>query len=257
MLLKYRTYGQGEPVLILHGLLGSMDNWHPVAKILSKDFFVITPDLRNHGRSPHSPVFDYPAMQQDILHLLETLKIDKINLTGHSMGGKLAMHIALNNPDIVDKLIIIDSGVGKYEGIPEIFTFVPEKLKPEDFTSRVDFIKALNKLGIDSKIKQLLLKNIKRNKNSGTLEWKFNLEAIKNNYDKIIAPVTAENTFDKECLFIRGEKSGFIDVAEEKNIKKLFPKAKIITIKDAGHWVHVDNAPALIYAIYGFLATNA
>jgi pimeloyl-ACP methyl ester carboxylesterase len=114
--LKFKTYGQGEPVIILHGLFGTADNWQTIGKRLSEQYSVFLPDQRNHGRSPHDPAMNYDLMADDLLHLMESNWMFKARIVGHSMGGKTAMKFALKYPDMVEKLVVVDIAPKAYQG---------------------------------------------------------------------------------------------------------------------------------------------
>ena len=255
MRLNYKSFGEGSPVLILHGILGMLDNWQHFAKLLAKDFHVIIADLRNHGRSPHSSVFDYQVMQDDILELLKELGIEKTSIIGHSMGGKLAMHLALNNPEIVNELIVLDIAVKKYNTGHEYIFDIFSSINLQDFTTRKDIEKTLALSIHNYAIRQLLLKNIKRDKLTSSFAWKFNLEAIKNNYSKIIDAITHDKAYAANCLFVRGGDSDYITDEDVKDIKVLFPKATIETIAGAGHWIHADKEE-LLYSLISLYLTR-
>jgi pimeloyl-ACP methyl ester carboxylesterase len=116
MELNFKVYGQGEPLIIMHGMFGMLDNWQLIAKKLSETFMVFLVDLRNHGRSPHSEEFGYQIMSDDLLRFMNENWIHHAHIVGHSMGGKVAMRFALENPDMIDKLAVVDIAPKTYEG---------------------------------------------------------------------------------------------------------------------------------------------
>ncbi len=253
MKLNYKMQGNGEPVIILHGVFGMLDNWQHFAKILSRKYWVITPDLRNHGKSPHSDTFDYKTMSGDLTYFLEQHQIKNINIVGHSMGGKLAMFFALEHPEYVKKLVVIDIGVKSY---PPKHDFIFNALCSLDIAKyqyRTEIEKELIKKIPDKRIVQFLLKNIKRDKSSSKFQWKMNLKAIKNNYNKINESLEADFPFSGDALFIRGERSDYILEEDKSDIRELFPNSKFITIKDAGHWIHAEQPEKLIRVIDKFI----
>jgi len=253
MKLNYKMFGQGKPVIILHGVFGMLDNWQHIAKTLGKHYWVITLDLRNHGKSPHSEIFNYDVMAEDILDFIEQQGIKKANFIGHSMGGKVAMTLSLEYPEFVNKLIIIDIGIKSYA--PR-HNFIFKALCAFDiskYSKRNDIENILIGKIPNKKIVQFLLKNIKRDKKSGSFLWKMNLKAIKNNYDKINEPISSDFPFSGKTLFIKGENSDYILEKDKNSIRNLFPNAKFITINNAGHWVHSEQPDKLIRVIDNFL----
>jgi pimeloyl-ACP methyl ester carboxylesterase len=264
--LNYKEFGQGEPVIILHGLFGTLDNWQTIAKSLSAHFSVFLVDLRNHGRSPHTEgVFDYHILADDIAHFMQQNWIYEACVIGHSMGGKVAMQLALSYPDLVKKLVIIDIAAKTYpSGHDEIF----EALFSINLTTLTDRKEAeahlMQQLNNDIGTVQFLLKNLSRksasvpisdddrNIKSAGFEWKMNLHNIYTNYPNILKNVEG-SPFDKKALFIRGGSSNYVQDKDLEQIKHLFPNAVLETIEGAGHWVHADKPKELLDVITSFL----
>jgi pimeloyl-ACP methyl ester carboxylesterase len=254
MQLYSREFGQGNPVLILHGLFGFSDNWQTIAKGLATDHLVITPDLRNHGRSPHVPTHTYPEMAQDIREFMEAHWVFHAALVGHSMGGKVAMQLALDNPDMVERLVVVDMEPGQatdnhrdiFKALLELdFSKIKTRQEADEFL--------VNRIP-DPGTRQFLLKNITREED-GSFLWKMNLPVLWKYYPYILAPVSG-TPFDKPTLFIRGSRSDYIRDEDIPGIMQLFPEAKIITIEGAGHWVHADQPAALLAVLKDFLASK-
>lgn len=254
MQLAYKDYGEGHPFLILHGLLGASGNWHTLSsKAFSEQFHVFTLDLRNHGRSPHSAVFDYPVMVADLVEFMDTHDLATAHVMGHSMGGKAAMHLALEYPDRVDKLIVVDMAPRAY---PAHHTYIFEALRDLDlsrFASRSDIDEALAAHITSYPVRQFLLKNLDYDRDAGRYFWKMNLEGIYQNYDKINSPVETGETFGGPTLFIRGGTSDYIADRDFRDIQALFPLADLVTVDGAGHWVHAEKPKALMQAVLDFL----
>ena len=253
MELNHKMYGYGYPTIILHGVFGMLDNWHQFARSLADNFWVITIDQRNHGRSPHSDEFNFELMVEDLRHFLISHQIKKCNLIGHSMGGKVAMHFGLDHHEYVDKLIVIDIGVKAY---PSNHDYIFESLchtEIENFSHRKEILTELKKSIQNEAIVQFLLKNITRNKDTGHFQWRMNLKSIRRNYKKLLEPIESDYQFDGYTLFIKGEQSNYIVDEDMSDIRKLFPNANIETIKDAGHWVHAEQELKLLYAVKKFL----
>lgn len=249
--MYYREFGQGAPVVILHGLFGFSDNWQTIAKGLAEHHLVITPDLRNHGRSPHLPTHSYPEMADDLKTFLEAHWVFSTDLVGHSMGGKVAMQFALHHPDMVHKLVVVDIAPGQAaDNHSDIF----QALFDLDLTGLATRQEADSRLAAsipDYGTRQFLLKNITRD-TDGRFAWKMNLPVLWQEYPAILAAVDGD-PFDKPALFIRGSRSDYIKDADFALIKSLFPQAEIVTIEDAGHWVHADQPEKLLATLEAFL----
>jgi esterase len=254
--LNYKDFGQGEPLLILHGLFGTLDNWQTIAKELSAHFSVFIVDLRNHGRSPHTEgVFDYDVMAEDVAQFMQQNWLYEARVIGHSMGGKVAMQLALSYPDLVKKLVVMDIAPKVYRnGHDEIFAalFGLDLHTLKDRKEAEQFL--MQKLNNDTGTVQFLLKNLSRKPatEGGGFEWKMNLQAIFDNYPNILKNV-AGDAFPKETLFIRGGNSRYIIDADIEAIHTLFPKALVETIDGAGHWVHANKPKELYDSLMLFL----
>lgn len=250
--LYYREFGQGSPVIILHGLFGFSDNWQTVAKSLAEEHLVVTPDLRNHGRSPHVGSHSYADMADDLQAFMEAHWMFSAAVVGHSMGGKAAMQLALSHPDRVDKLVVVDIAPGQAsDNHSDIFRALDE-LDLSKITARQEADDFLAARIDDVGTRQFLLKNITRTA-EGAYAWKMNLPVLRREYDRILAPVSGE-PFDKPTLFIRGSRSDYIKDADFAFIRSLFPQAELVTIADAGHWVHADQPEELLAVLKKFLA---
>ena len=252
MELNFKTLGQGEPVIILHGLFGMLDNWQTIGKQLAEHHTVYLVDQRNHGRSPHLPDFDYSLLAEDLRQFMEAQWIHRAHIVGHSMGGKTAMQFALDNPDMVDKLVVVDIAPIAYKGgHQKIF----EALFSVDLDHLEDRKQATQKLSekIDEPgVRQFLLKNLSRKKEGG-YRWKMNLESLYKNYQQILGPLEAYAPYEDPVLFIRGAQSNYIEDATKEDIEALFPAYQLETIPDAGHWVHADSPKALLSLLTNYL----
>ena len=252
MELFYREFGQGNPVIILHGMFGFSDNWQTIAKGLADSYLVITPDLRNHGRSPHVPTHTYPDMTEDLRVFMEERWMFSAAVIGHSMGGKVAMQLALSYPDMVEKLVVVDiSPAGAEDNHSSIFDALLS-LDLSKMISRKEIEAYLSERISDVGTLQFLLKNITR-VSDGRFAWKINLPVVWKHYSDILAPVTGP-PFDKPVLFVRGSRSGYIKDSDFPLIKSLFPQAGVITIEGAGHWVHADKPAELLEVLKNFLS---
>ncbi|MCB0618684.1 MAG: alpha/beta fold hydrolase [Saprospiraceae bacterium] len=254
MELNYKTFGQGDPLIILHGLFGSLDNWQTLGKQFAEHYTVFLLDQRNHGRSPHDPEFDYAALAADLKHFLESHWVYKTHLLGHSMGGKTAMEFALHYPDMVDKLVVVDIGPKAYSGGHELIMDALLSVDLDAIDSRQAADEALQARISEYGIRQFLLKNLHRNKD-GTFSWKMNLPILHQHYDQILSAIEGDDPFEGPALFIRGSRSNYIEDGDWPAILELFPRAELATVPQAGHWVHADAPELLLERVHRFLET--
>jgi pimeloyl-ACP methyl ester carboxylesterase len=251
MELFSREFGAGSPVIILHGLFGFSDNWQTIAKNLADHHLVAALDLRNHGQSPHVSSHTYPEMAEDIRDFMESHWMFSASLIGHSMGGKVAMQMALSHPDMVERLVVVDIEPGQAE---DNHSGIFDALLGMDLSkieNRTEATKYLSEHINDPGTLQFLLKNLTRS-DAGGFSWKMNLPVLWKHFSDILAPVTGE-PFEKPTLFIRGSRSNYIKPEDNTLIKTLFPKANIVTIEEAGHWVHADKPQELLAVLKDFL----
>jgi esterase len=252
MNLHFEVVGSGPPLIILHGLLGSADNWRSVSRRLGAHYQVFAVDLRNHGRSPHSDIFDYDVMTADLREFTEQQALRRIMLLGHSIGGKVAMQFALDYSEQVNRLVIVDIAPQPYELSQR---YILEALLSLDLTRYKSFTEvdaALAEKISDKSLRQFLLKNLARDEN-GHLLSKIHLAAIDRNYDKLGRGLAPERTFDRPTLFIRGGRSNYIGDDDAPLIRQIFPQAAIATVPEAGHWVHVDAPEEFFQTVLNFL----
>jgi esterase len=252
MKLFFRTFGSGPALMILHGLYGSSDNWVTIARRISEKYTVILPDLRNHGQSPHSDRHTYDLMADDIVELAGELKLDRFILAGHSMGGRVAMRFASRWPDMINSLVIADISPFGTSSNESVFYTQHKKIletilsvDPHKYASRKDIEESLCS-GISSeKIRGFIMKNLGRN-DQGAFEWKLNAASLLENLREITAGIADEDQPGDHVTgfpvtFIKGENSEYIDREDFEKIRRLFPAADFITIKNAGHWLHADR----------------
>lgn len=250
--LNYKVMGQGAPLIVLHGLFGTLDNWQTIGKYLAEAYTVFLVDQRNHGRSPHLPYQDYPSMAEDLHRFMEQQGVYSSNLLGHSMGGKTAMEFALEYPDQVDKLIIVDIAPKAYPpGHDQIF----EALLAIDLStlpSRPAAEEILRGFIQEDGVIQFLLKNLSRTKEGG-FEWKMNLPVLYRCYPELLSAPKAQGYFSGETLFVRGGKSDYVLDSDLPAIRAHFPNYQLETIPQAGHWVHADAPADLLKLVLDFL----
>lgn len=253
MELNYKVFGEGYPVVILHGMFGTLDNWQFIAKKLSSQFMVFILDLRNHGRSPHSKEFNYTLMMEDVRAFMEDNWIHHAYIVGHSMGGKVAMQLASEYPDMVEKLCVVDIAPKSYQGNHQaIFDalFALDLSSLQNRTEAYEFLKPRLK---SESIVQFILKNISINKDTQQYEWKMNLPVIYEAYEHILGESNLTLPFDNPTLFIKGENSDYILEQEFESYKTLFPNATLVSIAEAGHWVHSEQTKKFLEHLESFL----
>lgn len=235
----------GAPIVILHGLFGLADNLLSIAKALSKTNPVYLLDLRNHGRSPHDPVFNYAAMSGDLHEFLQSHDIHGATLVGHSMGGKVAMYYACQHPKRLDRLVVIDIAPRYY---PVHHRAILDALLGVDLAmlqNRQQADEQLAKHIRETDVRQFLLKNLYRT-DAGGFAWRFNLPVIDGQIENVGEALPDGFAFDKPTLFIRGEMSHYINDADMDLILHHFPAAQLETIPGAGHWVHAEKPAELL-----------
>jgi esterase len=258
MQLYFKEPGQasGPPLILLHGLFGSSDNWLGVAPKLGEilDTRVFALDLRNHGHSPHSDEMDYALMAGDVAEFLDAHKMERANVLGHSLGGKVAMQLALTHPARVQKLIIVDMAPRAYspEHRPTFEALLALDLKP--FHSRREIEDALAPGIPDLTLRRFLLKNLAHEpQDARAFKWRIPLSAIFANYPKLCAPIAPLTPFPGPALFLHGGQSPYVSDADLPMIRQLFPQATIETIPAARHWVHADAPDDFVRHVSAFL----
>lgn len=257
MLLYHKKYGHGHPLIILHGLLGTGSNWHTLSsKTFAKHFEVYAVDLRNHGHSPHREEFDYPSMAADIDTFVAFYGLAPVYLMGHSMGGMTAMHVALTYPDIVEKLIVVDMAPKPYEAHYVDLFRVLGSLRLNEYKDRRALNAALKQEISSDALRHLVLQNIRFDRATESFDWKVHLEGIINSHELLNKPLPSGVSFTKPTLFIRGGNSKYFADDDIEIIRPLFPAAQVVTIPNAGHWVHADTPQAFGEAVFAFLQMN-
>lgn len=243
----------GHPILILHGLFGSSDNWLTLGKILGETHQVYMLDARNHGLSPRSEIFDYNSMAADLKQFMDEYSIINPMLIGHSMGGKTVMQFAMNYSDSFSKMIVVDIAPKFY---PVHHTMILQGLASIDLKtlkSRTEANDILKRFEENEGVRQFLLKNLWRNPaKNNEFDWRLNVPVITKNIDLIGFELSNEKSVEKPVLFIRGSESHYIQPEDERKIWELFPEYELITIEDAGHWVQADQPKKFIEIVQRF-----
>lgn len=254
MLLNYQQLGNGKDIILIHGLFGRLENLNMVAKALSENYRVTSVDVRNHGDSFHDSMMDYPTMAQDIVELMKHLTIDSAIILGHSMGGKIAMELALTSPERVEKLIIADIAPVEY---PPHHNQIIAGLKSIDLATinqRKDADKQLAQYVDNIGVRQFLLRNLVSENEQ--FSFKCNIENIDNNYSQIMKTYHGTSTYNGPTLFIKGANSDYILPEHRAEIVRLFPQSRARIIQGAGHWLHAEKTIAFNRSVESFLDSH-
>ncbi|HYG21212.1 MAG TPA: alpha/beta fold hydrolase [Verrucomicrobiae bacterium] len=255
MTLNFREQGEGPPLIILHGLFGSLENWAHIAQQLSENFKVFTLDQRNHGSSPHSPDMNFPVLARDVSEFLKEHHIQRAHILGHSLGGKAAMEFALSECANVDRLVVVDMAPRGYpRRHDEIFQALLA-LRLEAFRTRAEVEQALAGDIPDLAVRRFLLKGLAQDE-PGRFRWRFNLPVLFQRYGELTEAVAGGRVCDRPALFIRGGESDYVRHEDLPLIRKFFPHAEIATIESASHWVHAEQPEKFLDQTRKFLCGN-
>lgn len=250
--LAHQRYGDGPPLVVLHGLFGSGRNWAGIAKALAAERSVVTVDLRNHGGSPWAEGMDYGTLAADVRHTLSELGIAGAAVLGHSMGGKAAMRLALDQGDAVAHLIVVDIAPVAYAHDYDGYIDAMRALDLSALTRRSEADGALAEAIPDPGVRAFLLQNLAND--NGGLAWRINLDAIDRAMPDILAAPAAGGSYDGPCDFVAGANSDYLLPEHEGAIRPLFPRARRHTVEGAGHWVHAEQPARFVELVRGLLA---
>jgi esterase len=254
MNLAFRVLGEGQPLLIFHGLFGQSDNWNTLAKqFATQGFQVFTIDQRNHGLSPHSDVWTYEAMADDVMAFIDAHQLKNPILLGHSMGGKTVLYFEYKYPQIAQKLIVADIAAKAYPPQHNDVLAALHAVNFDAITTRKEAEAILNEYIQDFGTKQFLLKNIYwKDTEANRMDWRFNLKVISEHYENVSAtiPDFRSNT---PTLIIRGGKSHYVKEEDWTHFQTLFSDVELETIADAAHWVHAEKPQAFYELVMRFL----
>lgn len=254
MKLNFKEYGEGKPLVILHGLFGSLDNWFSLAKAFADKHHVYLVDQRNHGQSPHTDSHTYDEMADDLFEFFREHDLKDVVLIGHSMGGKTAMRFATQHAELLEKLIVVDMGVKSYPVHHDLIIRSMQALNLDNVSSRSEAEENLKHLlDEDESTIQFLLKNVYRQKQddgSTCYAWRFNLDVIANDIGEMGLPILAGSKV--EALFIYGTQSKYILEDDKPEILQLFPNATFQQL-ETGHWVHAQDPKGFVASVKGFI----
>ena len=251
MTLHYQITGDGPPLIIVHGLFGSGDNWRRIAERLSEKHQVISVDLRNHGRSFHHAQQNYPIMAADLIDLMSALEIEKADFIGHSIGGKTLIQLAQDAPERVGQMVVVDMAPGRdTDRHSKLFKNLL-KLDLSQYQRRSEIDQAMQADFPDAAIRQFLLTNVER-ADIG-FRWRINLDALFCSYPSLLQSVLPQTSLKHPCLFLAGEQSDYIGDSDREDIEHAFDNVRIETIANAGHWIHAEQPEAFLTAVERFL----
>ena len=251
MQLNFKKSGSGPPLVILHGLFGSLDNWFSIAKELVEHYTLYLVDQRNHGDSPHSTEWNYGVMVEDLLELLDAEGLDSVYLMGHSMGGKTVMNFAVQYPERVSKLIVGDIAPRYYPIHHQVILEGLNSLDLSQLQSRKEADDLLAPYIPELGIRQFLLKSLGRDANG--FAWKINLSVITQHIEEVGKALDEETVFEGPTLFLGGANSSYIQEKDLSDMKRHFPNCTWISIPNAGHWLHAEQPQAVVAAMRKFL----
>lgn len=251
MQLNYNKTGQGPAVFLIHGLFGSLSNFGLLHKHLQSHYTVISVDVRNHGESPHSNNMSYPAMAQDLLDLAARLGLARFSLVGHSMGGKIAMAVAMLAPEKIDKLIVADMAPVTYQPRHQSVFAALNKVPVPGINSRNEANMILAQGIQEVGVQQFLLKSLYRSE--AGFQWRFNLHTLAQEYDSISQWPFSENCYQGDTLFIKGERSDYLITDYTATVLAQFPNAKMKIINNTGHWLHAEKPTIFNKLVSDFL----
>lgn len=251
--LHFREYGDtGRPIVLLHGLFGSSANWGSIARELSGGYRVIVPDLRNHGQTAHTPDMDYPSMAGDLWALCDRLALERPLLVGHSMGGKVVMRAALEQPQRLAGIAVVDIAPVAYA---HDFDDILAAFEAIDLTGLRDRQQADRELSAsvrEAAVRAFLLQNLVRT--AGDWGWRINLSALRDNMDRITGfDAPPDSHYDGSAHFIHGALSRYVRPEYEPVIRQLFPSAILCRVENAGHWVYAEQPQGFADCLEGFL----
>ena len=241
-----RVYGEGQPLIIIHGLFGMSDNWNALGKRFAEEFNVHIVDLRNHGRSFHSDDFSYNDMAKDIEEYIQFANLVSPIIIGHSLGGKVAINLCFRKNIEFSKLVVVDIAPKSYsidfhKKILEVLNDVSIK----EFSSRSEIDEVLSVDIKDFTVRQFLMKNLYRDQNK-QFSWRFNIKVLKEKLENISGAEFLQESIDTPTLFLKGEMSSYINEDDEKLISTHFINSQLNTIVGSGHWIHAEQ-PELFY----------
>jgi esterase len=244
--------GEGPPVVLLHGLFGSARNLAAVQRALSPRYRVIAMDLRNHGASPHAAGMDYATQAADVRETMQALGVSVAAVVGHSMGGKTAMRLALDTPGIVSALAVADIAPVPYP--PHFRDYADAMRQVPGGVSRAAAGAALAEVVEDPGVRGFLLQNLRPGE---TPVWRIGLDYIAEALPEIEGwEALTGARYDGPVLIVAGDRSDYVQAEHRGAVRALFPRARFVKVRNAGHWLHADNLPGFVSVLDAFLSRS-
>lgn len=254
MRLNSKQYSNaGPPLVMMHGLFGSLENLGAIARLLAQNYRVYSLDMRNHGRSPHADTMSLAEMAGDVVEFLDEQRLDKVHLLGHSLGGKVMMESALTRPERVSKLVVGDIAPVDYK-VPrhdDVFAGIAA-VTPSTINNRGQADQQLAEHIQTDSIRSFILKNLERD-SQGNYQWRMNVAAIKNSYPQLIGANRSDTQFTGPVLFLKGELSDYLTAEYRNEVVSRFPDAQMKTMGGTGHWLHAEKPELFAKLVSGFL----
>ena len=241
-----------SPLIVLHGLFGSASNWRSIARQLSDQFEIFVLDLRNHGASFWADAMDYPALAGDVAGFIEQHGLSTVNILGHSMGGKTAMTLALNQPELVSKLLVVDIAPVSYGHSHAPFIDAMLALDLNKLNNRSQADEALREAVPEDGVRLFLLQNLVQQE--GRFHWRINLPALRESMPTLVGFPDLDNTFQGPALFLHGANSEYVLPEHQAAIKRYFPNAQQQSVPGAGHWLQAEQPVLTVETARRFFA---
>jgi len=253
--LPCHRVGQGPAVVCLHGLLGAGTNWLGIARGLADAFSVYAPDLPAHGRAPALPQMSWDTLARTVAAFLDAEALDAASVIGHSLGGKVAMQLALQFPARVLRLVLVDCSprrsAPRHATLLDLLAQVPIR----SFRHRADLDRVLAAAISEARLRRFLLTNAVPGPD-GCLRWRMDLNALRAHYDRLLEPIGPGRPFDGPVLVLRGERSDYVEEADLVELRRWFPRAEVRTVPHAGHWMHVEAPDIFLTHVREFLGAT-
>ncbi|MEH6710170.1 MAG: alpha/beta fold hydrolase [Paraglaciecola polaris] len=228
-------------MLLIHGLFGNLDNLAMLRRQLNDDFNIVSIDLPDHGKSQHSTQFSFTRYAESVTELLIELKITEVSIVGHSLGGKVAMQIALEHNDLVRSLVVLDIAPVNYEPRHENVFKSLRNVKLNQVHQRSDADSMMSEYLTEPSVKQFLLKGLYQDSVSNTWHWRFNLDLLYREYNRLSKALESAHSYIKPVLFLKGELSDYLQPEYTKQTMELFPASRVRVIRGTGHWLHAEK----------------
>ena len=254
--LHTRTSGQGPDVILLHGLFGQGSNLGSVSRALVSDFRVHCLDLPDHGRSPWLAEASLPTYAQAVCEWMDQHELPAAHILGHSLGGKVAMELALTEPARVGKLVAADMAPVTYTEHHQQILVALQQVVRQKCETRAAAEALLSEVIDDPGVVGYLLMSLERGAGHEVYQWRFNLAGLAEAYGRLREAPTEAGPFQGPTLFLKGSESAYIQAAHEPEIQRRFPGSQLVTVEDAGHWVHVDQPDQFNGAVRAFLLAD-